>query len=145
MKYLKKNTLLNEESGFALLMAVLLLVLLTIVFLVALNSNRINIFITGNERLSTQAEFAAHGCASVEGRKIRALQADSISFPSSSGVECETDQPQLTFYSAAIPGFQTGMPNGYQLSQFNFNSTGKAPKSSHVQLQSLAQALKKGQ
>ena len=145
MENLNIQKKLGDESGFALLVTIVLLVLLTVVFVVVLNSNRLEILISGNDRLASQAEFAAMACASIEGRKIRGLKVDSLTIDSPNNVECNTDVPQITFFSGAIQGFQTGIPNGYQLSQFNFNSLGQAPRNSEVNLQSLAQALYKGQ
>jgi hypothetical protein len=150
---------LRSERGISLVVVIMLMVIILAITGAGLLFSSIDLRVSGNYRVGTQAFYAADTGASYAFARIvldptistapftGTLNNGSLTYCSgtiaSTGLNCATPQP-LTVTSINSPGYSLGAGTGYNSSGFSFylyqiDATGVGPLGATRQVQALAQ------
>jgi len=108
----KTNTILKKQSGTALVVALIMMVVITLIALASSYTSIFEIGISGNKRGKTNAFFDADGC--INELASSATTFDTANFPLKPDSTYRYDTPTTTCGSGWIEYFpdQTGAPRG---------------------------------
>ena len=116
---------LQNEKGFAMVITLAVLVILTLVVLASLNTSVLDIQVAGNDRTTGEADFASKACQGLKAKQL--IAGSGAPLPSTNiatNTNCQTDTPQVALFVPNISGYSAGIPGGYSLTQMRFTSTG---------------------
>ena len=114
----------DNEKGFAMVITLCVLVILTLVVLATLNNSVLDIHVAGNDRLTGEADFASKACQGLKAKQLVAGAGAALAAAVTATSNCQTDTPQISLYVPNISGYSAGIPGGYSLTQMRFTSTG---------------------
>lgn len=122
-----KRTLLKDQKGVALVMALVMLIVLTLVGVSSISSTVFETKISGNERVGSAAFYAADGGVGVGIGRIPDTTAYSGNITSdvsyrSGNMSPNTPQPLKTLGIISRPGFETV----WEYRRFQVNATGES-------------------
>jgi hypothetical protein len=145
---------LGSERGISLVVVIMLMVIILAITGAGLLFSSIDLRVSGNYRVGTQAFYAADMGASAGFAQIpsaaaipRTLATGAAYYCSgmiaNTGGDCATPQP-LTFTPISVPGYSLGAGTGYNSSGYSFylyqiDATGVGPLAATRQVQALAQ------
>ena len=118
---IKKNSILKNQSGAALVIALVMMIVLTLIGLASIFSSTFEIKISGNKRCSTDAFYAADSGIQVLKANVQNFSPNNSSpynpFTDDANPNLNPTNAQATIaYNAA----QQGAPRGYGFSAMNF-------------------------
>jgi hypothetical protein len=141
--------LLRSERGISLIVVIMLMVIILAITGAGLLFSNIDLRVSGNYRVGTQAFYAADmgvsaGFAQIPSSALipRTPATGAPAYCSgtiaSTGGDCATPQP-LTFTPISVPGFSLGAGTGYSFYLYQIDATGVGPLGATRQVQALAQ------
>lgn len=144
---------LRSERGVSLVVVIMLMVIILAITGAGLLFSSIDLRVSGNYRVGTQAFYAADTGASAGFAKIvmdptistapfsGTLNSGSLTYcsgtPTTSN-NCTNPQP-LTVTPITVPGFSLGAGTGYSFYLYQIDATGVGPLGATRQVQALAQ------
>jgi Tfp pilus assembly protein PilX len=121
---IKNKSILENQSGAALVIALIMMVVLTLIGLASMFSSTFEIMISGNKRCSTDAFFAADGGIQVVTANIKNFNTSTNTYPYNPFTDLANPNPNPTNAQVTITNdtTQVGAPRGYGISatQFEF-------------------------
>jgi len=133
-----ETSVLKNEKGVALVIALIMLIVLTLIGISSINSSIFETKISGNERVGSSAFYAAEGGVYVGISRVPDITAYSGTIGKdecyrSGRLTDSSPQPQKTLGVMLKPGFETT----WEFKRFQINATGEfsgAKKEIEVQL-----------
>jgi Tfp pilus assembly protein PilX len=132
----------RSESGFAMVLTLLILVFLTLVVLAGFNSSILEMGIARNDRSVSSATYSAATCARLKSKELLAGNGAALpSYSLTTGVSCRTDTPKLALFVPNLAYTQIGVPGGFTITHMRFNSSGTAGPIAAVTARGVMQSL----
>ena len=122
-----ESSVLNNEKGVALVIALIMLIILTLIGISSINSSVFETRISGNERVGSSAFYAAEGGVYVGISRIPDVTAYSGTIGSdesyrSGSLTDSSPQPQKNLGVMLKPGFDST----WEFKRFQINATGES-------------------
>ncbi len=118
---IKKNSILENQSGAALVIALVMMIVLTLIGLASIFSSTFEMKISGNKKCSTDAFYSADSGIEVVKANLQNLRATNPN-PYNPFTDVANPNPNPTNAQATIAynAAQQGAPRGYGFSAMNF-------------------------
>ncbi len=119
---IKKNSILKNQSGAALVIALVMMIVLTLIGLASIFSSTFEIKLSGNKRCSTDAFYAADSGVQVLVANVNNFNPGTHAYPYDPFTDkvANPDNPTKAAANITYITAQLGAPRGYGFSALNF-------------------------
>jgi len=123
----------SRKQGFAMVITLLVLVIMTIILIGALQNSTLGIFISQNSLDKPMAEASARACEQHMVRKVLNREPGPFELPNNGflggiDIRCQSEMPFRVAKNFKVPGYSADRPS----LDLRFQTSGDARRNSHI-------------